>query len=138
MYASNTLFQRDHPDAFISERAIHDLKLLTDLGPRVTGSYENDVLAVDYLLRHIDIITHTKNSNQKIEIDVQVASGSFNLESSSVDQINVYSKVQNVIVKLHGRQNGTNTSILLNSHFDSVPTSPGEKKYISRQRYLHC
>lgn len=106
------------------------MKLLTDLGPRVTGSYENDILAVDYVLRQIDMIVHQTNPNQKIEVDVQVVSGSYNLESMSVDQINVYSKVQNVVVKLHGSQAGTNSSILVNSHFDSVPTSPGKSSIV--------
>lgn len=100
--------------------------MLTDLGPRITGGYENDVLAVDYILRQLDMIIHQKNANQKLEIDVQVVSGSYNLESMSVDQINVYAKVQNIVVKLHGTSNATNTSILVNSHFDSSPTSPGE------------
>lgn len=96
------------------------------MGPRVTGSYENDVLAVDYLLRQIDVIVHQKNQNQMLEVDVQVVSGTYNLERMEVDQINVYSKIQNVVVKLHGTKNDTNRSILVNSHFDSVPTSPGE------------
>lgn len=102
------------------------MKLLTDLGPRVTGSYENDVLAVDYVLRQIDMIIHQKHQNQLVEVDVQVVSGSYNLEAMLVDQINVYSKVQNVVVKLHGINNDTNRSILVNAHFDSVPTSPGK------------
>lgn len=96
------------------------------MGPRVTGSYENDVLAVDFLLRQLDMILHQKHQNQLLEIDVQVVSGSYNLEAMQVDQINVYSKVQNIVVKLHGSRNDTNRSILVNSHFDSVPTSPGK------------
>lgn len=102
------------------------MKLLTDLGPRVTGSYENDVLAVDYILRQIDVIVHQKNKNQNIEVDVQVVSGSYSLEFQQVDQINVYEKVQNIVVKLHGSEKGGNSSILMNAHFDSVPTSPGK------------
>lgn len=119
-------FQKDNPDAFIAERAINDLKLLTDLGPRATGSYENEVLAVDFILRQIDMIVHQKNLIQNIEIDIQEVSGSYSLESMQVDQINVYSKVQNIVVKLYGSENDTNSSILVNSHFDSVPTSPGK------------
>lgn len=95
------------------------------MGPRVTGSYENDVLAVNYVLRQIDIIIHQKNKNQMLEVDVQVVSGNYILEAMEVDQLNVYSKIQNVVVKLHGSKNDTN-SILVNSHFDSVPTSPGK------------
>lgn len=96
------------------------------MGPKVTGSYENDVLTVDFIMRQIDLIVHQKNPNQQIEVDAQVVSGSYNLEMMSVDQINIYYKVQNVVVKLYGSQNETQSSILINSHFDSVPTSPGK------------
>lgn len=95
------------------------------MGPRVTGSYENDVLAVNYILRQIDVILHQKNKNQMLEVDVQVASGTYILETMAVDQLNVYSTIQNVVVKLHGSKNNTNSSLLVNAHFDSVPTSPG-------------
>lgn len=98
---------------------------MTNIGPRITGSYENEVLAVDFLQREINFIIQQSNQNQKIELDLQVVSGAYYLELLLVHQINSYSNVQNVVVKLHGETNATN-SILINSHFDSVPTSPGK------------
>ncbi|KAJ8936603.1 hypothetical protein NQ314_012218 [Rhamnusium bicolor] len=116
--------ESNHPDSFIAERAIHDLQLLTSIGPRITGGYENEVLAVDFLKREINFIKQQAHANQKIELDLQVVSGAYNLELLLVDQINSYANVQNVVVKLYGKNNSTN-SVLINSHFDSVPTSPG-------------
>ncbi|KAJ8924322.1 hypothetical protein NQ315_007115 [Exocentrus adspersus] len=116
--------EKMYPDSFISERAIHDLKVLTSIGPRIAGGYENEVLAVEFLKREINLIIQQANRNQYIELDLQVVSGTYNLELLLVDQINSYSNVQNVVVKLFGKNNSTN-SVLINSHFDSVPTSPG-------------
>lgn len=112
----------------MAERAQHDLKLLTDLGPRITGSYENEVLAVDILQREIGIIQQHANINQKIELDVQVTSGSYFLNFKPNGAINAYGKVQNVVARLASRNNSRH-SVLVNAHFDSVPTSPG--KYIN-------
>lgn len=117
-------FKANYPDSFIAERAQSDLKLLTDLGPRVVGSYENEVLAVDILKREIEFIQQQANKNLTIELDVQVVTGSYFLGYKPNGIINAYSNVQNVVVKLHSRNNSAN-SILVNAHFDSVPTSPG-------------
>nr|CAH7768334.1 unnamed protein product [Callosobruchus chinensis] len=116
--------ESENPSAFISSRAIHDLQLLTKMGPRITGGYENEVLAVDFITREISFIVQQAHKNQKIEWDVQVVSGAYTLDLLHVDQINAYANVQNVVVKVHGT-NDTQNSILVNAHFDSVPTSPG-------------
>ncbi|XP_018573441.1 endoplasmic reticulum metallopeptidase 1 [Anoplophora glabripennis] len=113
--------EKIYPDAFIAERAIHDLQVLTNIGPRITGGYENEVLAVEFLKGEINVIIQQANHHQYIELDLQVVSGSYNL---GLLLVNSYANVQNVVVKLHGKNNATN-SILINSHFDSVPTSPG-------------
>ncbi|CAH0551529.1 unnamed protein product [Brassicogethes aeneus] len=116
--------EKSYPDAFISERAQHDLKLLTDMGPRIVGSHQNEILAVDFLKREINFIINQKHNNQFIEIDIQVVSGEYFLQYHQTEMINRYSNVQNVIVKLHSKNNSEH-SLLVNSHFDSVPTSPG-------------
>ncbi|CAH1955287.1 unnamed protein product [Acanthoscelides obtectus] len=116
--------ETEKPSAFISSRAIHDLQLLTKMGPRITGGYENEVLAVDYITREINFIIQQAHQNQKIELDVQVVSGAYTLDLLHVDQINAYSNVQNIVVKVHG-SNDSENSLLVNAHFDSVPTSPG-------------
>lgn len=45
---------------------------------------------------------------------------------------NVYRNVQNVVVKLHGRDSnnktGSNHAVMLNCHFDSVAGSPGKRR----------
>lgn len=88
------------------------------------GSYENEVLTVEFLKKQILDIIHEADHHQKIELDVQVVSGSYFLGSQPTGKINIYSNVQNVVAKLYGQ--GSNNSLLLNAHFDSVPTSPGE------------
>ncbi|XP_057663658.1 endoplasmic reticulum metallopeptidase 1-like [Diorhabda carinulata] len=122
--ALNITDEKNNPDAFISERAIHDLNFLTNLGPKVVGSYENEVLAVNFLKHEIEQIKLNAHPNQLLELDIQTVSGSYYMNLLKSDNINVYRNVQNIVVKLHGGNN-TDKSILINSHFDSVPTSPG-------------
>lgn len=110
-----------NPDSFIAERAQNDLKYLTDLGPRIVGSNENENLTVQYLKHKIEEIIKNSDSSQEIELDVQVVSGGFPILPKG--SISFYSNVQNVVVKLKGQSEGN--SLLLNAHFDSVPTSPG-------------
>lgn len=69
--------QKDNPNAFIAERAWADLKTLNDMGPRVSGSYTNEVLAVNFLKREINSIQQAAHKNQKIHADVQIVSGSY-------------------------------------------------------------
>lgn len=102
------------------------MKLLTDLGTRVAGSYQNEVLAVDFLQREISYIKQQANRNQKIEVDLQVVSGSYFLQYKPHGTINTYANIQNVVVRLKSN-NSSLGAILLNSHFDTVPTSPGKK-----------
>ncbi|KAL0278689.1 UNVERIFIED_CONTAM: hypothetical protein PYX00_000439 [Menopon gallinae] len=114
----------NYPDDFIAERAMERLVKLTDIGPRVAGSYENEVLAVKVLTEEIRKIMKEANlKKHKIELEVKKYSGSFPLRF--LDGLtNVYRDVQNVIVKL-SPQSGSRHSLLLNCHFDSVPDSPG-------------
>ncbi|KAG4068422.1 hypothetical protein HA402_007942 [Bradysia odoriphaga] len=117
---------KDNPNAFIAERAWADLKALNDMGPRVSGSYTNEVLAVNFLKREINSIQQGAHQNQKIHADVQVVSGAYWLGFKPQGMTSVYRNIQNVVVKLAGRSEGNgNHSLLLNCHFDSVPGSPG-------------
>lgn len=101
------------------------MKVLTSLGPRTVGSYENEALAVDFFKREINYIQQQANGNQKIEMDIQTVSGSYYLDFKPYGTISAYGNVQNVIVKLHSRNNSKH-SLLVNSHFDTVPGSPGK------------
>lgn len=117
------------PTRFIAERAWKDLEILTNFGAKPTGSYNNEVLAVDFLKREISYIQQMAHPTQKIEMDVQVVSGAYWAAFKPHGMTNVYRNVQNVVVKLHGQSsdfhgNG-NHSLMLNCHFDSVAGSPG-------------
>lgn len=112
-----------HPDRFIAENAARYLKGLTDLGPRVAGSTVNEVNAIEYLKRCLQEIKEQADLNEYIfEMDLQVASGSYAL----IRMINTYVNVQNLVVKLTPKA-AVNSSdfLLINSHFDTVPSSPG-------------
>ncbi|CAG9768481.1 unnamed protein product [Ceutorhynchus assimilis] len=116
--------ETDYPDCYITGRAMNDLKYLTDLGPKVTGSYENEYVVIDFLTTRINSIISEANPSQYIEYDVQSVSGGYYLNDVG-GYMNIYDKVQNVIVKLHGQNNISEHSILINAHFDTVPSSPG-------------
>lgn len=117
--------QHLYPDRFIAERAYNHLKNLTALGPRITGSYENDVLAVNLLKEEIQDIIDNAREEHVIELDVQKVSGCFNLEFLD-GMTNVYKDLLNVVVKVGSRINSSH-SLLINCHFDTVVDSPGKQ-----------
>ncbi|KAK5644973.1 hypothetical protein RI129_006273 [Pyrocoelia pectoralis] len=116
--------EKSYPTEFITERAQHHLKALTSLGPRIVGSPENEILAVEYLTGAVDKIRQLSHGSHKIEMDLQLVSGSYFMDYKPDGAISAYANVQNIIVKLHAA-NSTNNSLLVNAHFDSVSTSPG-------------
>lgn len=91
------------------------------MGPRVAGSRTNEVDAIQFLISEVQRIISTANVAHTIEYDVQEASGSFPLFSMT----SVYQGIQNFIVKVSPANRNTHVSLLLNSHFDSVPSSFG-------------
>ncbi|GBM24991.1 Endoplasmic reticulum metallopeptidase 1 [Araneus ventricosus] len=108
---------------FSEERARNFVVELSSIGPKPTGSYENEVIAVDYITRQLEYIkSHTKPVN-KIDIDLQKTSGCFDLTFKD-GMTSCYKNVKNIIAKI-GPQKSANRSIIINCHFDSVPTSPG-------------
>nr|XP_022904542.1 endoplasmic reticulum metallopeptidase 1-like [Onthophagus taurus] len=114
----------DNPNTFITQNAKNYLKGLVDMGPRVVGSYENEIEAVKYLKNIINNIVKDRNPQQNIEVDLQLTQGSYYLGYKPYGSINAYANLQNVVVKLHG--NGeSNKSVLINAHFDTMTTSPG-------------
>lgn len=66
--------------SFIEERARNDLIALTSIGPRVSGSHENDILAVDGILRILKEIKNSKFAVHSLEFEVQKPTGSFFVE----------------------------------------------------------
>lgn len=115
---------QENKDRFIAEKAIHFLSELTAIGPRVAGSYENDVWTVQFLDRKLHELDAKFNSGKyKVDIERQVASGHFPITFLD-GMTQVYNDVHNVIARIQATP-ATNQSLLMNCHFDSVPDSPG-------------
>lgn len=92
------------------------------MGPRVTGTYNNEVLGVDVLKKEIELIQQLAHKSQTVEMDHQIVTGGYFAMFKPHGMTNMYQNVQNVVVKLRGQ---SETSVLLNCHFDSVAGSPG-------------
>lgn len=100
------------------------------MGPKIAGGHTNEVFAVEYLRSQIRIIIDEAHTNQNIELDLQVVSGSFYLDYKPHGTIFSYANVQNIVVKVYSRTI-SNHSVLINTHFDTVPTSPGNFSLVS-------
>ena len=117
---------KTQPDRFIEERARDHLRQITSVGPRPAGSYENEVLAADFIRRRLESIQNKTKSVHNLLIDVQKPRGSFNLQF--VDGLTQnYRDITNIIAKLEPAvtQRSIKDALLVNCHFDSVPQSPG-------------
>ena len=116
-----------NPDQFNGRNAQKYLKAITDIGPRVGGSYQNEVLAVKLLLSFLENIQNNSLPIHKIDIDVQRQSGHINIPKKYGYPVTcVFKGIQNVVVKLTAiDQEEPSNYLLLNSHFDSVSGSPG-------------
>ncbi|XP_058157810.1 endoplasmic reticulum metallopeptidase 1 isoform X2 [Dasypus novemcinctus] len=108
---------------FDARQARDYLEHITSIGPRTTGSPENEILTVHYLLEQIKLIELQSNSIHKISVDVQRPTGSFSIDFLG-GFTSYYDNITNVVVKLEPRD-GAQHAILANCHFDSVANSPG-------------
>ncbi|XP_034478527.1 endoplasmic reticulum metallopeptidase 1 isoform X2 [Drosophila innubila] len=113
--------EASHPDSFIAQRAEDTLIELTRIGPRVVGSVANEVTTVQFLRDEVAKVQAEASERFEIEIDVQQASGAY----MHWIMVNMYQGIQNVVVKLSERGNTNENYLLINSHYDSVPGSPG-------------
>jgi hypothetical protein len=113
------------PGMFIAERAMNHLMRITDIGPRTTGSYENEVLAIKFFKEEIGIMVDRAKPIHKVQMDIQKTSGAFPLHFLD-GMTNVYRDVQNVIVRVSAKYAESPHSLLVNCHFDTVSGSPGE------------
>lgn len=93
---------------------------MDNIGNKVVGS-QIWLNAKRFLLDEIQNIRAVASATHKIEVDVQTASGNFPL----VGMTSVYAGVQNVVVRLSPALVTPAYSLLLNSHYDSVPVSNG-------------
>ncbi|KAH8252253.1 hypothetical protein KR038_011283, partial [Drosophila bunnanda] len=110
------------PGEFVAERAQSQLYVYDRIGPKVTGSYANEVTTVQFLLNETEKIRSQMRSDlYDLEVDVQSPTGGYVF----IDMVNMYQGIHNVIVKLSSKSSQSKSYLLLNSHFDSKPSSPG-------------
>lgn len=88
----------------------------------MTGTRQNEVLAVNFLLKRLSEIQSKANPNQNVTFDHQIASGSYYLSFKPYGMVTSYRKIQNIVARLDG--DSTN-ALMINCHFDSVAGSPG-------------
>ncbi|EDW72286.1 uncharacterized protein Dwil_GK20846 [Drosophila willistoni] len=106
---------------FIAERAYNTLSGLASIGTKVVGSQGNEVDTVQYLLNQLAIIKEEILDDLfDLEIDIQRPTGSYIWSLMT----NHYHNIQNIVVKLSPKNSTSETYLLVNSHFDSKPTSP--------------
>ncbi|KAH8270808.1 hypothetical protein KR018_005397, partial [Drosophila ironensis] len=106
---------------FIAERAYANLYDFGAIGPKVVGSDNNEIKTVEFLLKELNLIKENLNTDLfTMEIDVQRAYGAY----VKWNLVNMYQGIQNVVVKLSAINATSETYLLINSHFDSQPTSP--------------
>ncbi|KAH8400839.1 hypothetical protein KR009_001396 [Drosophila setifemur] len=106
---------------FIAERAQNNLYSFDKIGTKVVGSDGNENKTVAFLLGVVALIEeNVLDEYFDIEVDVQVVSGSY----IHWTMVNMYQGVQNIAIKLSPKNCTSETYVLINTHFDSKPTSP--------------
>ncbi|KAH8246711.1 hypothetical protein KR038_007262, partial [Drosophila bunnanda] len=114
--------ETEKPGKFVAERAQYMLREITQMGPRLVGDVNNEVTAVNFLLEEIEKVRQVlRNDVYEMEVEVQRASGSYLIKGF----LNHYKGIQNVLVKLSTRSSNSSSYLLVNSHFDTKPGSPG-------------
>lgn len=74
------------------------LEHITSIGPRTTGSPENEILTVHYLLEQIKLIENQSHGLHKISVDVQRPTGSFSIDFLG-GFTSYYDNITNVVEK---------------------------------------
>ncbi|KAH8320558.1 hypothetical protein KR067_005281, partial [Drosophila pandora] len=114
--------ESDLPNTFIAQRAESLLLKLDLMGPKIAGDYVTEVLMVELLLEEIEKVRQAMRSDlYDLEVDVQRSSGAF----LHWQMINMYQGIQNVVVKLSCKSSNSSSYLLVNSHYDSKPSSVG-------------
>lgn len=133
VYVSNTFLPKSKPvDAppreFSGDRARKHLITITKIGSRPSGSYENDIIAVETILKILERIKAKANPNLFIEIELQYSSGSFGIirKNNFIDLgfTSTYGNITNILFKIQGRK-VEDKFILVNAHYDTVPNTVG-------------
>uniref|UniRef100_A0A673YAU5 Endoplasmic reticulum metallopeptidase 1 n=1 Tax=Salmo trutta TaxID=8032 RepID=A0A673YAU5_SALTR len=113
-----------HGHCGVSNDLQKHLERITSVGPRPTGSPENEVLTVNFLLEQIEHIKADSASGpNSVTVDVQRPTGSFSIDFLG-GFTSYYDRVSNIAVRLEPKA-GAQHLMLANCHFDSVANSPG-------------
>ncbi|XP_055714427.1 endoplasmic reticulum metallopeptidase 1-like [Phlebotomus papatasi] len=108
-------------EKFSGVRAKEYLRQLTSLGPKVAGSRENEICAVNLLVKWLnEIKSIAEDHGRNLDIDVQISNGSLYDHNLAV-----YFGVKNVVARLRPGPQTPPDSLLVNAHFDTAPTSEG-------------
>lgn len=67
---TDNVFQMNNPDLFSAIRAQRFLRNLTQIGPRVFGSDENQIMAPNIIMTELEDIKKNANPAQKFEYEV--------------------------------------------------------------------
>lgn len=114
-----------HYGEFSEDRARVHLDAITSFGPRPTGSVANEILTVNYILQQITKIKSTAKKSIVIDVDVQRPTGTFVLDFLDGFSSH-YFNITNIVVRVSPSANyPPEHTVLINAHFDSVPSSLG-------------
>nr|XP_017000980.2 endoplasmic reticulum metallopeptidase 1-like [Drosophila takahashii] len=106
---------------FIAERAQENLYEFAKIGTKLVGSDGNENKTVQFILNELaKIKANVLEEYFEMEIDHQVAYGSYVRGGAQYQ----YQGVQNIVVKVTPKGSTSQNYLLVNSHFDSKPTSP--------------
>lgn len=115
--------ESDLPNTFVAQRAESLLLRLDLMGPKIAGDHVTEVLMVELLLEEIEKVRQVMRSDlYDLEVDVQRSSGAF----LHWQMVNMYQGIQNVVVKLSCKSSNSSSYLLVNSHYDSKPSSVGQ------------
>ena len=118
--------KRSKEGRFTAEKARSYLEGITEIGHRTVGSYRNDVVTVDYLLKQIYFIISHTHVHYHVDVEVQTASGGFMLHFLHKQFAVAYENITNIIVHLYPKNaKDLETNILVNAHFDTQPRTEG-------------
>ncbi|KAM8714032.1 hypothetical protein ACLKA7_014225 [Drosophila subpalustris] len=110
-------------NVFIGERAYKNLYTLSNIGTKLLGSTENEVEAVNFIMKEVtQIQKDCLKEYFDFEIDLSRVSGGF--QSISRGAIAMYQGIQNIVVKISPKNSTSHNYLLVNSHFDSKPATP--------------
>ncbi|XP_036347552.1 endoplasmic reticulum metallopeptidase 1-like, partial [Rhagoletis pomonella] len=114
--------ESSYPGQFIAERAENILYDFNHIGPKVVGSDANENHTVELLKNELEKIRSVMHEDLfELDVDVQVVSGAY----MHWQMVNMYQAVQNVVVRIRSKNSTSEAALLMNSHFDSKPGSPG-------------